>query len=320
VSPTRPISVTMRPDLRHAVEQRLHLTHDLPEHELRSEGVPVVGGGVRRQRVSYAVPTWGVPSGRIQAWLLRPAMGAGPFPGLIALHPHQDRFHLGGDEVAGTVGQREHHYGHALAALGFQVLCPDLPGFGQQQAPAGFPADHRYEEHLLSHALAEGRSLLAVTLDQLRCAVAALLDHSHTADLTVSAMGFGLGARAAAWLAFCDQRVGAVWMHAGLCQQRTLLARGRLLPRHVLLPGLLDLGLDQGDIVADVLPRALGISFGRHDRVAPPEGVEPVLAAVRARAAEIPRARCDIVVGDYDHRLPPEVITTIGERLLAWLD
>jgi dienelactone hydrolase len=309
----------MRPDQRRAVEERLRLTHDLPEHGLRTEGLPFVNGPVRRQRVSYAALGFdGLPV-RLSAWLLRPATNAASGPGLITLHPHQDRFHLGGEEVAGVCGQREHHYGHALAARGFHVLCPDLPCFGQQQAPVGFPADHRWEEHCLSRTLFAGRSLLAVTLDQLRCAVGALLDHPFTSGLTVGALGFGMGARVAAWLAFADTRVGAVWMHGGLSQQRTLLEQGRLLPRHTLCPGLADIGVDQAEIVADVLPRALGISYGTQDRVAPPEGVEPVLAAVRARAGEIPQARMAILPGDYDHRFPAEVVQQAGDHLLAWI-
>jgi dienelactone hydrolase len=227
---------------------------------------------------------------------------------------------LGGDELAGQRGQREHHYGVALAARGFVVLCPDLPCFGQQQAPAGMPSGHQWEELCLSRALAQGRSLLSDTVDQLRCAVSALLDYERTAGLTVAAVGYGVGARTAAWLAFADRRIGAVWMHAGLAQQSVLLGLGRLLPRHNLLPGLLGLGLDQADIVAGILPRPLGISFGRHDRVAPPAATEPVLAAVAAAKAQYPRAQVAVLAGEYDHRFPAEVQQAIADHLLAWAD
>ena len=267
----------MTPDQRATVRDLLTLLPEahLPEHGLRSEGVAFVSGVVRRQRVSYAVPG----GKRLQAWVLRPAQGNGPWPGVLALHPHSDRFDLGGDEVAGQCGLREHHYGHALAAKGFTVMCPDLPCFGQQQAPAGFPAAGRWESLVLSRALAHGRSLLSESLDQLRCAVAALLDYDKTADLTISVVGYGMGARAAAWLTWVDQRVGAVWMHAGLGQVQVLLDTGHLLPRHTLLPGLLAKGLDQADIVADLLPRGVGISYGAHDQVAIPAAVAPVLAS-----------------------------------------
>ena len=223
-----------------------------------------------------------------------------------------------GDEVAGQCGLREHHYGHALAAKGFTVMCPDLPCFGQQQAPPGFPAAGRWESLVLSRALAHGRSLLSESLDQLRCAVAALMDYEKTADLTISVVGYGMGARAAAWLTWVDQRVGAVWMHAGLGQVQILLDIGTLLPRHTLLPGLLAKGLDQADVVADLLPRAVGISYGTHDQVASPAAVAPVLAALRTRAATFPGAKLAVVEGDYDHRFPPAVVDVIAERLLAW--
>ena len=304
----------MTPDQRAAILALLRLSDDLPEHRMVAEGVPFVSGPVWRQRVSYAVP-----GKRLSAWLLRPSAGHGPWPGVLALHPHGDRFHLGGDEVAGQCGQREHHYGAYLASRGFCVLCPDLPCFGQQVGGQGMPEGHRFEELCLSRNLVVGRSLLAETLDQLRCAGAALLDYERTANLHLAAVGYGMGARAAAWLAWCDQRFGAVWMHAGLGQLRILLDQGKLLPRHTMLPGLLALGVDQADVVADLLPRSLGISLGKGDRIATQAAVAPVLTAARTRAATQPQARLEIVEGDYDHRFPAEVQTLIADRLLAWM-
>ncbi len=298
---------------RAAVLGLLRLRDDVPEHGLRAEGVAYVSGPLRRQRISYAVPG----GARLTAWLLRPSSGSGPWPGVIALHPHGDRFDLGGDEVAGQAGQREHHYGATLAERGFAVLCPDLPGFGMQRGPTGLPG-HRWEELLLSRELVEGRSLLALTLDQLRAAVGALLDYQQTSDLTVSVLGYGMGARAAAWLTFVDQRVGAVWLHAGVGQQRVLLAQNRLLPRHTLLPGLLALGLDQADVIAALLPRAVGISYGRRDAVALPAAVAPVIAALHARQELLPGSKIAVLDGDYDHRFPLEVQQAIADQLLAW--
>jgi hypothetical protein len=108
-------------------------------------------------------------------------------------------------------------------------------------------------------------------------------------------------------------------MHAGLGQQRILLDQGRLLPRHNLLPGLLALGLDQADIVADLLPRAVGISFGKGDRIATPEATAPLLKAVRERAEQVARNRVAIWEGEYDHRFPHEVQERIADQLHAWL-
>ena len=297
---------------RSEVLQLLRLAQEVADHGLRAEGRPIVSGAVRRQRISYVVPG----GARLTAWILHPSTGNGPWPGLLALHPHSDAWALGGDEVAGQLGSREHHYGLALAAQGFCVMCPDLPCFGQQGPPPGMPG-HRWEELQLSRQLVVGRSLLSESLDQLRSAVAALLDFEGTADLTVAALGYGMGARVAAWLAFVDRRIGAVWMHAGIGQQQVLLGRGLLLPRHSLLPGLWNLGLDQADIVADVLPRGLGISYGRSDRITPAEAVAPVLAAVQARAAGLDQVRLTVVEGDYDHRFPAEVLAAAGDWLLA---
>jgi dienelactone hydrolase len=304
----------MNQDQRAAVMAALKLTEDLPEHDLHFDGMPFVSGAVRRQRISYAIPD----GRRLSAWMLHPSVGSGPWPGLIALHPHGDAFAQGGDELAGQRGQREHHYGFNLAERGFAVVCPDLPCFGQQQAPAGMPINHQWEELSLSRALAYGRSLLAETLDQLRCCLAALLDCERTRGLTVSVVGYGMGARTSAWLAFCDQRVGSLWMHAGLGQQAVLLQQGRLLPRHNLLPGLLAMGLDQADIVADILPRSLGISYGKGDRIATTGAVAPVLAAVRQRHEIFPKANVAVLEGEYDHRFPTPVLRAIGDHLLEW--
>jgi dienelactone hydrolase len=304
----------MQPDQRAAVLAAMKLTAELPEHELSVDGMPFVSGAVRRQRVSYTV----AGGKRLSCWMLHPNQGTGPWPGIIALHPHGDAFGQGGDEVAGQRGLREHHYGYNLAARGFTVFCPDMPCFGQQQAPAGMPADRFWEQLCLSNSLAHGRSLLAETIDQLMGAVAALLDCERTKDLAISVVGYGMGARTAAWLAFADKRVGSIWMHAGLGQQKILMQNGRLLPRHNLLPGILAMGLDQADIVADILPRNLGISYGKADRVAIAEAVAPVLSAVRERQHLFPQANVAIVEGNYDHRFPPDVLQTIGDYLLKW--
>ena len=304
----------MHQEQRAAVIAAMKLTTDLPEHELQLEGVPFVSGAVRRQRVSYAIPG----GKRLWCWMLHPSKGNGPWPGLIALHPHGDGFGQGGEEVAGQRGLREHHYGFNLAARGFPVFGPDMPCFGQQQAPPGMPTDRFWEQLCLSNALAHGRSLLSQTIDQLTCAVSALLDCDRTRELTVSVVGYGMGARTAAWLAFADKRVGSMWMHAGLGQQEILMQQGRLLPRHNLLPGLLAMGLDQADIVADILPRSLGISYGKQDRVAIQEAVKPVLDAVRERQKLYPQAHVAILEGAYDHRFPSDVLAQIGDKLLEW--
>jgi dienelactone hydrolase len=108
---------------------------------------PRVEGTWLRDGIAGEAISWSVGYGpRTQAWLLRPASGTGPLPGVIALHDHSAFKLLGKEKIAdGPDGadpcvselRRLEYEGLAfanrLALRGFAVLVPDVFLWGSRR-------------------------------------------------------------------------------------------------------------------------------------------------------------------------------------------
>jgi hypothetical protein len=186
--------------------------------------------------------------------------GAGPFPGLVALHGH------GGAHMTPFDPDKPQYrlFGEALVRAGFVVVSPDV---GQ-------------------HAVYEpGRTLMGERVwDCMRC-VDYLVSLPGLDAARVACAGLSLGGEMAMWLGAMDPRVVAV----GSCGFLTRM--DQLEENHCpcwKFPGLRG-AVDFADIYALIAPRALMCQNGRAE---PPSQFPPDLAA--DAMAEIRRAYADL--------------------------
>ena len=117
-----------------------------------ADGVPIdprVEQNWQRDGIAGEEVSWSVGFGpRTHAWLLRPASGPGPRPGVIALHDHGASKFLGKEKIADGPGGREpllgdfrsgsygdRAFANELARRGFTVLVPDVFMWGSRRFP-----------------------------------------------------------------------------------------------------------------------------------------------------------------------------------------
>lgn len=78
-----------------------------------------------RQKITLQVEA----GDRLSCYLLLPENLDGRVPAVLALHPTHP---MGKGDTAGLSGRENRNYGQELARLGFVVLVPDYPGFGEE--------------------------------------------------------------------------------------------------------------------------------------------------------------------------------------------
>lgn len=66
----------------------------------------------------------------LSCYLLLPDKVRGRFPAVLALHPTHP---MGKGDIVGISGRKNRNYGEELARLGFVVLAPDYPSFGDEK-------------------------------------------------------------------------------------------------------------------------------------------------------------------------------------------
>jgi len=102
----------------------------LPDMEEFPALEPVTEETVREDSYSRLKVTIQVEEGdRLSCYLLLPHGIEGKVPGILALHPTHP---MGKGDTAGLSGRENRNYGQELARIGFVVLIPDYPSFGDE--------------------------------------------------------------------------------------------------------------------------------------------------------------------------------------------
>lgn len=222
-------------------------------------------------------------SGTVPALLLTPVESVAG-PRVLAIHQHNDEYHLGKSEVAGIAGNPDLAYGLELARRGCTVLAPDVQGFEERMAPSGDPG--RSEHRLAWDLVAQGSSLAALHLADLRAALSWLADQPSTTR-AIGAVGHSLGGQLALFLTAVDERITAAVASCGVGTLASFAATEDLLHNPSwYVPGLRAAG-DVGALAAVVDQQRVLISSGTADPLFPAEGIRDVVAAFRPGRAVV---------------------------------
>lgn len=148
---------------------------------------------------------------QIPCLLLTPADGISR-GGVVAIHQHNDEYHLGKSEPAGLAGNPHAAYGLRMAAKGFTVIMPDLDCFGDRMAPDGRHV--KGELSLALNAVAQGASMHAdYVQDVLACA--RYLEAGSGAG-NIAVIGHSLGGQVALLCLAIDARITTGVISCGL--------------------------------------------------------------------------------------------------------
>ena len=230
-------------------------------------------GDYTRTRIVFDVEdTMSVP-----AFLLVPhaRRAARPGPAVLAIHGHGPGKSLvcGLDE-----GGPGDDYAHALAALGYVVLAPDMRAFGER---ADWMPDEKYEcDWDLVCATMAGVVPHARNLWDLQRSLDVLAAHPLVDGDRLGACGLSYGATCTLFLAAIDERVRAAIV---ACYLSSWLSAHRM-PWNMcgsqILPGQIG-AIEHLDVSSLIAPRALLAENGVEDLIFPVEAARETVASLR---------------------------------------
>lgn len=301
-------------NLRHEIWRRLGVFPQRVDLDPRRLSEQRVGNAIL-EKIDYQVEA----GERINAYVGRPSEGAGPWPGIVALHSHGSNYPVGKGEIFLTCppdpGRIFYGWGYELVERGYVVIAPDQLCFEERMGRAGLAGD-AYEHFETLARLAQGSSYMAkCAFDSMR-AVDVLRARSDVDASRIGAMGHSGGGSQSYVLGLCDPRVSAIVASCGLTAVNTAVRTGRLLACCDLIPGITDLG-DVAAAVATIAPRAALIAAGSEDRIFPTDGVLNTGARGRQAYEQLGcRERIELYIFEGPHLFSE----ALRRRYYEWLD
>lgn len=214
---------------------------------------------------------------RVRGVLCRPA-GDGPWPVVLNIHAHGNRYDIGCAELMDGRPALQGPMGPALAGLGIASLCLDMPCFGGRAGVA--------ESAAAKAALWMGKSLAGQMLGESSSALDWLAAQSWVRADRIGVFGISMGATLGQWLAAVDGRVRAVAHECCYADYAALIAAGAhdLHGIYLTIAGLVA-SAPNGVICGLTAPRAQFIGVGDMDPLTPPAAVDVAWAQTQAAYA-----------------------------------
>jgi len=194
----------------------------------------------------------------IPATLLQPRLLSKPGPAILYCHAHGNRYEIGRRELLSGRQALSSPYAHDLVSQGYQVLCVDMPCFGERQ--------HLQESATAKACLWHGDTLFGWMLSELMAAVTYLSNQPMVDAKRIATLGISMGGTHAWWLAALDTRVSA---SVALCCFADLgcLIEQNLHDGHGIymsVPNLLS-HISTGELAAKTCPRPQLFGIGLQD-------------------------------------------------------
>lgn len=244
--------------------------------------------------------------------LLVPPEAAPPWPVVLHVHAHGNRYQIGKREIVdGRPALPGGPYATAWPSIGVAVLAIDLPLFGDRAGENEATVARAYHWR--------GDTLFGQMLRELHAVVGWLVADSRFRADRIGVFGLSMGATLAWWLAALDTRVAAV---ADLCcfaDLGTLINRGAhgLHGPYMTVPGLVP-EARTGQIAALAAPRPKLVRVGLDDPLTPKDAWDIALADLREGYADTP-ARLDAKARPGGHVETPEMRAEVLAFFRRWL-
>ena len=232
-------------------------------------------GSFNLHKLSYYVE----PKLRIFAYLLIPnTENRAKFPGILALHQHNDEYKAGKSETVGLVrnptyteleavppnlghntpkSRKQFAYARELCERGFIVMAPDFIGFEEYRDKDECYDDPRfirgYEEMLSAKYILYGSSLMAKHLHDLYVAISVLTAMGRVDSGRIGVIGHSLGGEMAAILTVLDSRIRAGVSSCGTFSFEEFETSGRIETAEIIIPSFRRDGKDF-DFFLDMIP------------------------------------------------------------------
>lgn len=230
-----------------------------------------------------------------------------PLP-VVAIHQHNDEFHLGKSEPAGMAGNPDMAYGLALAKAGVTTLIPDLQGFEERRDPSGDGAhDERFPAWNL---IARGTTLQGAHVTDVSLSIDWILQHTGAGSCGV--IGHSLGGQVSFFSMACDERIVAGVLNCGVGTVASFEPAG-ILHNPAWYPlGIVALG-DSPAVARALHQQRVLLVAGSNDPLFPNPGVDEVVAAFAPGIA-------DHETFDGGHELPATMLAHEVEWLIHELN
>jgi hypothetical protein len=280
----------------------LKILFEIDQHPLRSTTQENDDHGNHvRERIGFETQA----GEAINGILTRPN-GDGPFPAILYIHAHGNRYDIGASELLDGRPALRGALGPVLADSRFVTLAIDLPGFGGRATAS--------ESALAKARLWRGRSLAGQMLGELASALDWLAARPEVDAGRIGAFGISMGATLGYWLAAVDPRIACVVHLCCFADFDRLIETGAhdLHGIYLTIPGLIDLA-SNGRIAGLIAPRPQLICIGDLDPLTPPHAADPALATARASYAEAGASENLVLLrqADVGHQESPEMRASV---------
>lgn len=252
------------------LRQRLALAMEADSHPLEFAGLEEAPlGALRLETIRFRA----ADGEAVRGLLLKP-QGAGPFPAILYIHAHGNRYGIGASEMLDGRPALQSPLGPQLAAAGFAVFCTDLPCFGER---AGVN-----ESAAAKAALWRGRSLAGRMIGELKSSLDWLAERPDIDASRIGCFGISMGATFGYWLAAIDGRIAALAHLCCFADFERLIELGGHDGHGIYLtiPGLPAIA-SNGVIAGLAAPRPQLVGIGDLDALTPPEAADIALGEVR---------------------------------------
>ena len=198
--------------------------------------------------------------------LTRP-QGERPWPGVMCIHAHGERYDIGVAEMLAGRPALQSPPGPAFAAAGIAAMMIELPAFGSRAVPG--------ESSRAKAALWQGRSLAGQMLGELHSALDWFAGREDVSAQSIGVYGVSMGATLGYWLAAVEPRLACVAHLCCYADFSELIRTGAhdLHGIYLNVPGLLEFATN-GTIASMIAPRPQLICIGDRDPLTPPTAVD----------------------------------------------
>ena len=179
-------------------------------------------------------------------------------PAILYCHAHGHRYDIGCSELLDGRPALWSAYARDLIALGFTVLCVEMPCFGDRK--------HLGESATAKACLWRGSTLFGWMLAELVASLDFMVAQEHIDAERIGVLGISMGGTHAWWLAALDERVRATVSLCCFADLDCLIDTGQHEGHgpYMTVPGLLEI-TSSGQLAGLTAPRAQFIGVGLQD-------------------------------------------------------